>query len=242
MVRCLILFLALLSEGSLLAQYDIGGMIGLHRRELRGRDTDAHAWANFSAIARPDWNVGLFYREKHGSHTNLGLELTWMRHEFHAGYHQGGLAGGTSNDVHVVLHTLNFAVLPEVRLGTGSEAVVRFGVSCGFRVAGRKNGTRYEQWPYHADKETFTDAVPDDFGGELRAIFGFGFRVPTGPRGGITIDPYLARGFSSMLKAEPGSVSTEIGFRLGWAFRVKKEGLSRWIDRRAPTPPAGPTW
>lgn len=242
MLKGVVLLVLFAASGSLVAQYDLGGAVGIHSRTPHGRKHQGHSSATFSEVVRPDWNMGLLYREKHGGHTNLGLELTWMRQEFQCRYYNGGLAGGTSSSAHVVLHTLNFAVLPEVRLGARSDAVVRFGVSCGFRVAGRKTGVRTNSLPYQWEQVHFTDAVPDEFGGELRAIFGFGFRVPTGAHSGITIDPYMAYGFSSMLKVEPGSRSTEIGLRMGWAFRTMKQGLTRWIDQHAPTPPPGPNW
>lgn len=242
MHRNAVLLVLLVTTVPLAAQCDLGGTVGIHARELYGRKDQGHSSATFSEVVRPDWNVGLLYREKHGRRTNLGLELTWMRQEFNCRYYNGGLAGGTSSNVHVVLHTLNLAVLPEVRLGARSEAVVRFGVSCGFRVGGSKTGYRSEQWPYHSQIENFNNDVPDEFGGELRTIIGFGFRVPTGALSGITIDPYMAYGFSSMLKVEPGSRSTEVGLRMGWVFRCNKQGFLPWLDKHTPMPPDGPNW
>lgn len=242
MLRNAVLIVLLVATVPLAAQYDLGGAIGLHSRKLYSRQVGGHSSSTFSEMVRPDYNVGLLYREKHGRRTNLGLELTWMRQEFQCRYFNGGLAGGTSSSVHVVLHTLNFAVLPEVRLGAWSEAVVRFGVSCGFRVGGSKTGYRSEQWPYRSQVEVFDNDVPDDFGGELRAIFGFGFKVPTAVNGGITIDPYVAYGFSSMLKVDPGSRSTEVGLRMGWVFRCNMQGFLPWLDKHTPMPPDGPNW
>jgi hypothetical protein len=223
------------------AQYVIGATAGLHRLDLRGRPSEGHASARFYNIARPDVNFGLFYRERCGAHTNLGLDLTWMRNEFDASLYEGSLAGGTQTTAHVVLHTINLAVLPEVRLSARYSAVVRFGMAVGVRVAGTMSGTRYEQWPYNWQVVTLNDAIPDVFGGELRALFGFGFQVPVGARNMITIDPYLARG-SLMLKRDPGSISNEVGLRLGWVLRMKGKGLTRWLSEHVPTPPDGPNW
>jgi hypothetical protein len=242
MLRNAVLLVLLVAMLPLVAQFDLGGAIGLHSRELYSRQVEGHSSATFSEMVRPDWNVGLLYREKHGRRTNLGLEFTWMRQEFNCRYFNGGLGGGTSSSTHVVLHTLNLAVLPEVRLGTWSDVVVRFGVSCGFRVAGSKSGYRNSYLQSRSQVETFDDDVPDEFGGELRAIFGLGFRVPTGANGGITIDPYVAYGFSSMLKVDPGSRSTEVGLRMGWVFRCNKQGFLPWLDKHTPMPPDGPNW
>lgn len=225
------LFLVLVCGGPLAAQVDIGVGFGIQQRSIRARPSEGHVYANFSDINSPDLGAALFYRERRGSHGNLGLELQWIRQEFHANYYAGGLAGGIDNDVRVVLHTLSLAILPEIRMAAGSDAVIRFGISGGFRVAGRMTGWRTVSVPYHYERELYSDAVPKDFGGELRFIVGFGFRAPAGSRGGITIDPYGAYGFSSMLKADPGSRSAELGIRIGWSLRLKGEGLSAWIDR-----------
>lgn len=241
MLRLPILWLAVAVVQQLGAQFDVGAALGVQRSDIRGRPSVGHTSASFYNVDRPQANFGLFYRERHGSHTNLGLELTWMRSEFDASLYEGSLAGGTRTSAHVVLHTMNLAVLPEVRLSARYSAVVRFGLAAGVRVAGTMSGTRYEQWPYHWQVVTFSDARPDVFGGELRALFGFGFQAPVGPRNRITIDLYCARG-SLLLKRDPGSISNEVGLRLGWALRMKGKGFTRWLDERMTTPPDGPNW
>jgi hypothetical protein len=103
-------------------------------------------------------------------------------------------------------------------------------------------GSTYAYWPYQSYRADLVDEVPRDFGGELRVIMGFGFRIPTGERSGITVDPYGAYGLSSMLKVEPGSLTTELGLRLGWSLRMPRGGMTRWLDRHTPAPPPGPNW
>jgi hypothetical protein len=241
MLRLLILWLAVAVVQQLGAQFDVGATLGVQRSDIRGRASEGHTSASFYNVERPQANFGLFYRERHGSHTNLGLELTWMRSEFDASLYEGSLAGGMGTNVHVVLHTLNLAVLPEVRLSGRYSAVLRFGLAAGMRVGGTMRGTRTTSVPYSWSTDTFTNAEPDMFGGELRALFGFGFYVPVGALSGITIDPYVARG-SLLLKRDPGSISNEVGLRLGWALRMKGKGFTRWLDERVPTPPDGPNW
>jgi hypothetical protein len=224
------------------AQFDLGASFGLARYDIRAREGEGHAGASFSDLSRPDLTASIYYREQHGSHTNLGLELSWARKEFRTSYASGSLLGSAGTSAHVVLHTLNVAILPEVRLAERSGAVIRFGLSCGFRIAGSMTGSTYAYWPYQSYQADLVDEVPRDFGGELRVIMGFGFRIPTGQRSGITVDPYGAYGISSMLKVEPGSVTTELGLRLGWSLRMPSGGMTRWLDRHTPTPPSGPNW
>lgn len=241
-MRALLLLLVLTSWASVLAQFDVGGSFGSNLVDIRGRSSSGNEYARFSDIARPGWTASLFYREKVASHTNLGLELLWHRQEFHCYYFSGGLAGGEVSNVHVVLHTLNVAILPEVRLGASSEALIRFGVLGGFRVAGSKTGTWSSSGIWGSQVKYFRDSTPKEFGGDLRVVMGFGFRVPMGAHSAVTIDPYGAYGFSSMLKESPGSRTTEVGIRLGWSRRIAGGTLSQWVNKRTPTPPPGPNW
>ena len=242
MLKRVVLLYALACGVPLAAQFDLGVSFGLARYDIRAREGEGHAGASFADLSRPDLTASIYYREQHGSHTNLGLELSWARKEFRTSYSSGSRLGSAGTSAHVVLHTLNLAILPEVRLAERSGAVIRFGLSCGFRIAGSMTGSTYAYWPYQSYQADLVDEVPRDFGGELRVIMGFGFRIPTGQRSGITVDPYGAYGISSMLKVEPGSVSTELGLRLGWSLRMPKEGFTRWLDRHTPAPPPGPNW
>jgi hypothetical protein len=242
MVKRVLLLFALSWSVPLAAQFDLGVAGGLSRYDIRSRTGQGYAAASFLQLSRPDLTASIYYREQHGSHTNLGLELSWARKEFHTIYSSGSRLGSAGTSAHVVLHTLNLAILPEVRLAERSGAVIRFGLSCGFRVAGSMTGSTYVYGPYQSYQAHLVDEVPRDLGGELRVILGFGFRMPTGQRSGITLDPYGAYGISSMLKVDPGSVTTELGLRLGWSLRVPKEGLTRWLKRHTPATPPGPSW
>lgn len=155
MLRLLILWLAVAVVQQLGAQFDVGATLGVQRSDILGRASEGHTSASFYNVERPQANFGLFYRERHGSHTNLGLELTWMRSEFDASLYEGSLAGGMGTNVHVVLHTLNLAVLPEVRLSGRYSAVLRFGLAAGVRVAGSMSGRRYSSAPNSGTTETF---------------------------------------------------------------------------------------
>lgn len=165
MLHRALLWFAMACVHQLGAQFDVGAMVGMHRLDLRSRPSEGHASAHFYNIAKPAVNFGLCYRERHGSHTNLGLELTWMRNEFDASLYEGSLAGGTQISAHVILHTINLAVLPEVRLSGRYSAVLRFGLAAGMRVGGTMRGTRTTSVPYSWCTDTFTNAEPDMFGG-----------------------------------------------------------------------------
>ena len=206
-------------------------------RYLRALSGEGHASVGFSDVSRPSPTATLFYREKCSTHTDLGIEISWMQQEFGTEIYSGGLAGGTWTYSRIELHTLDLAILPQVRLGVGSEAVFRFGVSGGVRIAGTKSGYTTRSFLGQNNATAFSGVKPVEFGGELRAIVGFGFRIPTSGRGSITLDPYAAHGLLSMLREDPGSVSSEFGLRLGWSFRMRERTLTQWLDRSLPVPP-----
>lgn len=222
-------------------QFDLGVSGGPSWKTFTPREGDPHAQAYFiSGI--PGWTANFFYREKLEKRVNLGLDLGWCRQTFFAFYSSGGLSGKSGREVSVVLHTLDLAIVPEWRLTSSEDHVLRFGISGGIRIAGGMNGNGYSSSPSHYQNEEFIDAKPTEFGGEIRALVGFGLRVPAGERDAITLDPYAAQGLISMLKAQPGSRSLEVGIRLGWCWRVRQGALSHRVCRVSPTPPPEPNW
>ena len=73
------LFLVLVCGGPLAAQVDIGVGFGIQQRSIRARSSEGYEYANFGDINSPDLGAVLFYRERRGSHGNLGLELQRIR-------------------------------------------------------------------------------------------------------------------------------------------------------------------
>ncbi len=220
------------------AQYEVGASVGVYRYSLDGRKSDGHEYASFSHVPATAFTASLSYRERCASHTDLGVELQFTRKSFDARYSDGGIAGSDGTDAHVDLDLLHLNVALEVRLNSKGTAVVRFGPQVGFRVGGRMTGYHWSIYPYPnpSYRSWFVGATPSDFGGDLRFLFGLGFRSGTGPWG-VTFDPYCSTGVGILLKS-PGAKGTEFGVKIGCSLRREKTTLTQWVNRFTSAKPA----
>ena len=216
------------------AQYLIGASGGGMLFELRSRPSDGHTSASFDPGPGPFWTASGFYREQHFDHTNLGLELIYTRKEFEVSYSDGGLAGSYGTEGYVELDLLHLAIIPQVSLGASKRAVVRFGLMQGILLRGRISG---REW-YHVGgtnyDRTFEKERTEDFGGDLRLFFGFGFEVAMGERARVLFDPYFTPAITSLLKQEPRSKGMEWGLRISLALRMPGTTIAEWMLRITP--------
>lgn len=226
--------------GSLQAQFDIGGSLGAYHFTMEAREGEDHYGAGFDNEENDiAFSATAFYREKRSAHTDLGLELQYTVKEFDARYGYSGMSYGEHTDVHVTLHLLHFGIVPEVRMTYSGNTVLRFGAQFGWLLSGRMTGTGNTYDLLTGSTQSIYENTPtSDFKGDIRALFGMGFRIPVGTALGLTIDPYVSASIGSLLSAEPGSKSTEIGIKFGLAKHSTREALTSIIDRKTPDPPA----
>ena len=231
----------LIPVGSLQAQFDVGGSLGAYHFTMEAREGEDHYGAWFDNKENDmAFTTTAFYREKRSAHTDLGLELQYTMKKFDARYGYTFLSSSDRTDVHVTLHLLHFGIVPEVRMTYSGNTVLRFGAQFGWLLSGRMTGTgnTYDLLSGSTQSE-FENAPASDFKGDIRALFGMGFRLPVGNAMGVTIDPYVSASIGSLLSVEPGSKSTEIGIKFGLAWHSTRETLTSIIDRKTPTPEKG---
>lgn len=207
---------------------------------MEAREGEDHYGAGFDNEENDiAFTATAFYREKRSAHTDLGLELQYTRKEFDARYGYSGMSSGENKDVHVTLHLIHFGIVPEVRMTYSGNTVLRFGAQVGWLVSGRMTGTGQTYDLYGSTQSVYESASATDFKGDLRALFGMGFRLPVGSALGLTIDPYVSASIGSLLKVEPRSRGTDIGIKFGLAKHSTREALTSIIDRKTPTPEKG---
>lgn len=224
-------------------QYDLGVSVGVCRHSLWGKRSEGHGGTSFNHVRDPELTAAMFYRERIGTHVDLGLEAQLSRRRFAVHSSSGGLAGSQGLDAEVDLWLAHLSITPEVRMNSKASVVVRFGPQIGFKLGGRMTGYRWSSWPYGSSREDFVNASPDAFWGDIRFLFGLGFRASPDKVAGLTVDPYVSAALTSMLKERPGSRGTEVGLRIGIAIRRRGGTFTQWLEGLIPTPaPAGSHW
>lgn len=228
-------------HGTLMAQYELGASLGAYQYSIVERKED-HAQATFDQLATPSFNASLFYRERWGKVMNLGVELQFSRKSFDARYGDGGLGGSRGTIAHVDLDLMHLSITPEMRLGGGDNAVLRIGLQIGFKLGGSMTGSSWVIYNGNERNSSYVGASPSDFKGDLRFLFGFGFRHRAVTPWGVTFDPYFSAAIGSILKDPPGAKGTEFGLKMGCSIRRERTPLMKLIDSKMPMPPAGPNW
>ena len=225
------------------AQFDYGVSVGAVLVQMRAFvDDDQHVSTWVSDVGRTAFSASAFYRERYSDFVDLGFDLTFARQSFRAGYSYAGLAGGHSRTAHVAIDQLYIGIKPEVRMDAKRMAVVRFGLLAGITVGGSARGTS-TSWSNGGPYTRNDDAdLINDFGGDLRFAFGFGFRVPVGDHWVITIDPEATIGLTSMLYADGTIRGSDVGLRVGLSRRSKGKALTSLFKVPPRDPGAGLEW
>jgi len=233
-MRCVPLIVLMAWGAPACSQFQLGASLGVFDSRIEGRSSEGHASADLYEYGGPFPTVAIHYRERRGSHANMGFELAWVRREFHAEYSNGGLGTQSGKDMDVRLDLLYFSIVPEVRLGARSTAVVRFGLQGGFLLDSRMRGRRWSVGGLPAQSvydEWYEGSADEDFGGDIRAVFGFGFQLPLNERSGLVFDPYFSGSLNSLLKQEPGSKGVDLGMRIGLARAFSSNCLTVLLEK-----------
>ena len=189
-------------------------------------DGNPHTTTDVRSVADLTWSATAFYRDQSTSRVNLGFDLSLVHRTFQVDYGNGGLGGGYMRSASVELDQLYVGLKPEVHLNSKRNAVFRFGLMAGFLVAGKANGST-EAWSMgNPNTLSGNEDFMDDFRGDYRAAFGFGFRAAMGTRWAITFDPEATIALSSMLKEGDGLRGWDFGLSIGLSRRSPGKGLS----------------
>lgn len=236
-------FFAGLMSAPACAQFDYGLSVGgvlVQMRAFESEDPHVSTWVN--GVGRTAISASAFYRERYSDFVDLGFDLTLTHQSFNAGYSYGGLGSGSNRSAHVEIDQLYIGVKPEVRMDAMRSAVVRFGLLTGIRVGGSARGSS-STWSVAGPGSRNDDAdLINDFGGDFRFAFGFGFRVQVGERWAIIIDPEATIGLTSVLHADGTIHGSDIGVRVGLSRRSNGKALTSLFKVLPRDPAAGPEW
>lgn len=234
-------FVPLFLPLAVFGQFVVGVSAGAFRQKLIGRADDAsHDFTDVDQVVSPVFTASAFYRERYCANVDLGLELTFVHRSFSAYYGSYGLAGTRFRSVHAELDQLYLCITPEVHLNASGNSVVRFGVMSGVRIGGSAEGESYSSGVIGNDRHAIN--ATNDFGGDLRLVFGFGFRLPLGDRWSVSLDPYSNTAITSMLKSASGIRGTDVGLRIGLGRRFFGKPVTKWLAANTPDLPPGPNW
>ena len=222
--------LVTLLSSPLVAQHLVGASVGGHYFTLLGRPSGSHASASFDPGPGPFWTASFFYRDERYAHTNLGLELIYTRKEFTAHYSNGSLAGSYGTRGFVELDLLHLALVPQVYLSASKRSSIRFGIMNGIVLRGRIRGEQYHHVAWTHWEKWLDNEPAEDFGGDVRLLFGFSRVFPVGNSWAITADPFYCVALGSLLKEEPRARGWEAGLRVGFALRRAGLGITGLLD------------
>lgn len=234
--KSLLTVLALVYGGPLRAQYELGAAVGGYRYSVVARESDQRATASFNNIPSPGLTFAVFYRERCAPRTNLGIELQITRKSFNAQVFDGSRAGSTGIEARVDLYLMHLDITPEIRLNGAGNAVFRFGPQFGFLVGGTMTGGSWMSYPFNSSTSSFVGATPTNFKGDLRFLFGVGFRSSALQAVGLTVDPYFSLALGSILRDDPGATGSEVGIKIGCSLRKERTTMTQWVDRKMPVP------
>lgn len=197
--------------------------------------------ATFSSAQSIPWTMDVYYREQGPKAVRFATGLQVVRREFFAKYDGGGLGYGSGKAVDVRLDMLYWNLQPEICVNERGSLVFRLGPQFGWLLRGTMEG-RSSTWsqgsPGSGPPSSITSELQrrytSDFKGDIRFLFGFGFRLPLGERTALTIDPYWSTALTSMLDPEVASISMrgyDAGVMVGMSWQHRGRGL--WPGRRA---------
>ena len=225
------------------AQFDYGLSAGgaLPKLWVVGMD-DFHASASVGDVGRTAFSASAFYRERYSDFVDLGIDLVLAHQSFSIQYGYTGLGGSTNKAARAELDRLYLGLKPEVRMDAKRMAVVRFGLMAGFRAGGSARGTSFT-WGAMGPGTKHDDAdLADDFSGDLRFAFGFGFRIPLGDRWAVTIDPEATFGLTSLVRSYASVRGSDISLRIGLSRRSTWRALTALFKAPPRDPGAAPAW
>ena len=224
------------------AQYEVGASFGLYHDALQGRRSEGYSYAEFDDLPVISLVASIHYRERCSSRTDLGVELQFVRKSFSVLAREGGLAGSSGIDADVSLYLMHLNITPEVKMNESGSIRLRFGPQFGFKLGGSVTGQKWVSYPFNYSTDTLARSAPSDLKGDIRFLFGMGFRSNALSKWAVTCDPYYSVAIGSILKIRPGAKGSDLGIKIGLTKRVDRRTLTQWIDKRMPTPPPGPNW
>lgn len=226
-------FLFILNTGSTVAQYDLGLSAGAFTQSFkRGWFSDG-PWS---------WSASLHYRERVGSHTDLGFDLNGMYARFSGSWWNGSLGSSrTMNADHVELLFLQISPYLDVRMDPNARAVFRFGPQLGIKLSERLSGSRSVRTiSSPATHEVFDHERTDFFQPlDLRMMVGLGFTLGSEWKNMLILDPYFSYGITALLKTNYYvEKSAMIGIQIGIARRLDRKPFTKLFREGAPERPA----
>gem|GEM_PF-5789803 len=239
MLRPLIIGFVLMANMSAIAQFDLGISAGGYGYSLRAKDPDGGmAKASFGSEQVFPWSVALHYRERGNTRIRFASELMVLRREFRVAQSDRGLANGYDEVWDVRLDQLYCGILPELYLDTKKMSVLRFGAQFGWALNATKEGTK-TSWGGMPETRTTEEfgTIPADYRGDIRALLGFGYRLPLKGNTSVVLDAFVSSSLTSM-GGDPLAVrSTDAGLRAGITWSRPGRGLWHGLRQGAPKSP-----
>lgn len=188
--------------------------------------------------------MAVYYREQGPRTVRFATGLQVVRREFFAKYDGGGLGAGYGKEVDVRLDVLYWNLQPEIRMNERGSLVFRLGPQFGWLLNGTMEGNS-SSWsqgspgstPPTSDTSELQRRYASDFKGDIRFLFGLGFRLPLGEATALTIDPYWSTAVTSMLDPEVASIAMrgyDAGVLVGLSWRHPGQGFWPWLRAGAP--------
>lgn len=239
MPRSLFIALALLAHLGASAQFDLGISGGGYVYSLRAKDADGgRATASFGSDQAFPWSVAMHYRERGDSQLRFASEVMVLRREFRVVQSYGGLGSGNDEVWDVRLDQLYWGILPEIYLDAKKMSVLRFGAQFGWALNATKEGIR-NSWsgiPPSTSKEEF-GRIPADYGGDIRALLGIGYRLPLKGSTSVVLDAFVSSSVTSMGGGPVAVRSSDAGLRAGISWTRPGQGLWPALRKGAPKKP-----
>jgi len=141
-------------------------------------ETDPHFEINFHSDNT--YIIGLNFKERKDRIFNLSLNLDYLIRNVFVDAYYGGLGYWVYKDIEVNLHSINFQILPELRLGNRFAVYLNAGPYIGYIVYSQKNGeSRHGNIDLEYHTEIESGSAKDLFSGfDLGVSATVGLEIP----------------------------------------------------------------
>lgn len=207
------------------AQFEWGGGVGAFAQQLIVLDMGSGAsYLENTKTVLP--SLGIAFRDRSPTKSNLFLELAWMHRSFFAHLDDSGKGGGVRTDIDVRLEQLYFTFGPEWGRGRNT---FRLGPQFGWLLGGRVVGTE-KSWAMYPQPNGDTTREIDTaagayFKGDFHLLLAGRITRQVMDRLSISMEPFLAWPLVRMSSEANVVHSIDLGLRVNLFRSYASRGL-----------------
>lgn len=203
-INCIV-FLFFLLISKLLVSQSLLGVYGGYNSSEFYYTGETSPYFSPKIDSKSTYLFGVTYRSRKPQLLNVALNMDYLKRELDLAYGAGGKMYYNSWDLNVDIHSINFRILPELKLGKKVSVYVNAGPFLGVIINSRKTGIAERNDYYLLESEEWNDSgsATEQFGGvDFGLSASFGLEIPLTKQLFILVDANYSMGLSNISNGE----------------------------------------